>query len=284
MPTNKKSSGITSKRLTNFKREIWRYYRASGRHDLPWRKTRDPYAILVSEIMLQQTQVDRVIPFYQRFIAEFPNFDQLAQASVPQVLKAWQGLGYNRRALALKKISEIVVGRYQGKLPEKYEELLALPGIGPTTAAGVGAYAFNRGVPFIETNIRRTYIHFFFPRKEQVRDDLLLPLVEKTSDTRRAREWYWALMDYGTMLAKTVSNPNRRSAHYTRQSTFTGSTRQLRGQLVRLLLAHQKLSLAQLARLTAQPHARVEKVIHDLVQEGFIAKSQKKFMLGAQSS
>ena len=145
-----------------FRALVWRYYRAHGRHELPWRQTHDLYRILVSEIMLQQTQVDRTIPLYKKFIHKFGTAKKLAAAPLSEVLKSWQGLGYNRRAKALKKAAEIIESDFAGIFPQNYEALLALPGIGQSTAGALMAFAFNKAVPFIETNIRAVYIHFFF--------------------------------------------------------------------------------------------------------------------------
>ena len=199
-----------------FKRTIWEYYRAH-RRPMPWRRARDlrdPYRILVSEIMLQQTQVSRVVGFYENFIKKFPDVRTLAGAKTAEVLKAWQGLGYNRRALALQRLAKEVVEKYQGKLPHEKEKLVALPGIGEYTAGAVRAFAFNQPEIFIETNIRRVFIHFFFPRRQKVTDTEIVRYSERTLDRKNPREWYFALMDYGAMLGNSTQNPNHRSAHY----------------------------------------------------------------------
>src|SRR5665213_252944 len=228
--------------IQSFKKTIWQYYKKHGRSLIPWRKTRDPYKILVSELMLQQTQVSRVTPKYLAFIKKFPTFKSLAEASVPSVLEMWQGLGYNRRALYLKKTAEIVQEKYKGKLPHNLELLIELPGIGKNTAAAICAYSFNLPVVFIETNIRRIFIHFFFPNKKQVDDTEILKLVQKTLDQKNPREWYWALMDYGSFLKTQVENPNRKSKHYTKQSKFKGSDREIRGKILRILLKEKIIS------------------------------------------
>ena len=130
--------------LAVFRKQILQHYRLTGR-DLPWRRTRDPYRILVSEIMLQQTQAERVKTFYEKFIKRFPNFAALAKAKKSDVLGAWQGLGYNRRALALHKIAGIVVKKYNGQLPREREALESLPGVGPYTAGATGVCVWRAG-------------------------------------------------------------------------------------------------------------------------------------------
>lgn len=269
----------TSARKTReFKKEIWRNYRRN-RRDLPWRNTSDPYRILVSEVMLQQTQVERVMKKYPEFLGKFPDFAALAKAKVPQVLAAWQGMGYNRRALALKRTAEIVVGKYGGVLPCDVDELDSLPGIGRYTAGAVRAFAFNMPAVCLETNIRRVFIHFFFPRKKEVHDKEIARHIVSTLETKRPREWYWALMDYGAMLKGRVENPNRRSAHYRVQGKFAGSNRELRGKLVRLFLAKNGLTEEGIRKELGEPKARVEEGLADLFREGFIEKEGAEYRL-----
>ncbi|MBI3495556.1 A/G-specific adenine glycosylase, partial [Candidatus Berkelbacteria bacterium] len=209
--------------LRAFRRQILQYYRAHKR-DFPWRRTDNPYHILISEVMLQQTQAPRVVAKYNEFITTFPTIQALAKAPIEKLLRVWQGLGYNRRALALRKLAQIAAAEHGGTLPNDYEQLLALPGVGQSTAGAVLAFGYNNPMPFIETNIRRVYLHFFFPERDQVSDRQLLPLIKATLDRSQARRWYFALMDYGAMLAhETPINPNRRSRSYHRQSRFEGS-------------------------------------------------------------
>lgn len=252
----------------SFQRLIWDYYRKYGR-DLAWRNIQDPYRIVVSEIMLQQTQVERVSRMYPLFIKKFPSFRELGRAPVSQVLLAWQGLGYNRRALNLQKLAQIVSEKYKGKLPETVEELDALPGIGKGTAGSLSAFVFNKPVPFIETNIRRVFIHHFFADKKGVHDDEILRLVGKTVDAKNPREWYYALMDYGSHLGKKVENPNRRSRHYSKQSKFEGSDRQLRGELLREILKNGAIDEKKFAKAHHEPLPRVRRILKTLHMEGF---------------
>ncbi|HUZ92872.1 MAG TPA: A/G-specific adenine glycosylase [Candidatus Paceibacterota bacterium] len=261
---------INMKKIEVFKRTVWSYYGAHKR-DFPWRRTRDPYRILVSEFMLQQTQTYRVEPKYLWFLERFPSFRALAKAPLREVLRAWSGLGYNRRAVALKRTAEIVVRDYGGKLPKDIGLLDALPGIGPGTAGAIRAFAFNLPSVFIETNIRRAFIHFFFPKRGKIGDDEILDLIEETLDAKRPREWYWALMDYGAMLGRLEKeNPNRKSAHYKKQSKFEGSTRQLRGAVLRAHLANPKLSFEAIARKICESTERVKMVMELFKEEGIV--------------
>jgi A/G-specific adenine glycosylase len=262
-----------------FKKEIWKYYRTHKR-DFSWRRTTDPYRIVVSEIMLQQTQTHRVEPKFQNFIKKFPNFRTLTKASVSEVLIAWQGLGYNRRGLYLKKIAEIVMNEYKGKLPSDPALLVKFPGIGPNTAGSIAAFAFNSHIVFIETNIRRVFIHFFFADRADIHDRDILALVEQTLPTRKFREWYFALMDYGAMLAKTIPNPNRRSKHYTVQSKFTGSDRQARGLILRLLLTGPKTDIV-LRKQTGRETKALQRILGSLMKEGFVLRFRNKWQLAA---
>jgi len=260
---------LTFEQVSAFQATIYRYYSQSGR-DLPWRKTENPYHILVSEIMLQQTQVERVMQKYGQFISVFPDFQSLARAALKDVLRIWQGLGYNRRALALVHTAHDIVAEYGGILPREIELLKKLPGIGKTTAASIYVFAFDKPAVFIETNIRRVFIHHFFTGKETVSDREILPLVEETMDITNPRLWYHALMDYGAMLKKTIQNPNRKSSHYRKQPPFEGSERQVRGEVLRILLRDSPLSFSEIKKKTRNASGRLKKVLDTLAQEGFI--------------
>lgn len=265
---------LTKSRISEFKEQIWAYYRANGRV-FAWRHVEDPYQIVVSEIMLQQTQTYRVAPKYEAFIALFPTWHALASASTHDLLCAWQGLGYNRRALALQAIAKRVVADFDGNLPDDPKLLVEFPGIGKATAGSICAFAFNRPTVFIETNIRAVFIHFFFKDKTEVRDDQLMSLVAKTVDHENPREWYYALMDYGVMLKKSQPNPSRQSRHYTKQSRFEGSDRQIRGAIIRALTQRKSLTLQELIDLTAREPERVIVQVDALRKEGFIEGDSK---------
>ncbi len=262
---------MSTPRLKRFCRLVWNYYRAHKR-DFAWRCTHDPYRILISEVMLQQTQTSRVERMYPMFLKLFPTVRSLAKAKTGDVLRAWQGMGYNRRALNLLRLAQAVVKSHKSKIPRDPVSLDALPGIGVNTAGAVMTFAFNRPVPFIETNIRRTFIHFFFPKKKKVSDDAILELVAHTIDKKNPRGWFYALMDYGAMLAGKVENPNRRSRHYRKQSRFEGSDRQLRGRILVFLLKNKLASRITLIHLSPQTEVRADAVIQQLLKERFIVK------------
>lgn len=259
-----------------FKKTILSYYRRHGRHDLPWRKTTDPYKILVSEIMLQQTQVPRVIPKYRSFLKKFPNVRALARASLADVLSEWQGLGYNRRGLYLKRCAEQVVARFNGVFPADQTALKSLPGIGPATAADLLAFAWNIPVPAIETNIRSVFLHFFFADQSGVSDAELMPLIEKTLDRKNPREWYWALFDYGAFL-KTKTNPNIRSRHYTKQSPFKGSNREQRSRILKLILEKPR-TVAGLTRLLPTAE-NIDRNVKDMIKEGLLRQQNNRLFI-----
>nr|WP_301002633.1 A/G-specific adenine glycosylase [Methanoculleus sp.] len=223
--------------------------------------------------MLQQTQVERVAVKYREFLERFPDFESLARAPKSEVLLAWQGMGYNRRAIALQKTAQRVVDEYGGRLPADVETLATFPGIGKATASAIVAYAFDMPVVYIETNIRRIFIHFFFQDGVGVRDDEILPLVEQALDRGSPREWYSALMDYGTVLKKRTANPNRRSASYSRQSRFEGSDRQVRGRILALVLEEGTVTEEEVAARVGEEPGRVRRILIDLTREGFIAES-----------
>ena len=263
---------ISSRRILQFKKIVWDYY-CAHRRDFPWRphenKPVDAYKILISEIMLQQTQTERVEQKYWQFLRAFPTLQMLASARLRDVLRVWQGLGYNRRAFYLKQLAEIVVKKYAGKLPHDPVLLDALPGVGKATAGAVAAFAFQKPTVFIETNIRRVFIYFFFPRKKRVKDQEILSLVKKTLDSRDPREWYWALMDYGAMLKALPKNPNQQSAAYARQPRFEGSSRQLRGAVVKMLLGCS-MTFHEIQRVTRVGQRRMSEVLKNLMRDGLI--------------
>lgn len=263
--------------VRKFRALVWRHYRRAGRHALPWRvfprslpADRRAYRIVVSEVMLQQTQVARVILFYPKFLKQFPSFRVLAAAPRREVLKAWQGLGYNRRAVSLHRLAGEIVRNYRGKLPRDPALLEELPGLGAATAGAVASFAFNAPAPFIETNIRRAFLHHFFPRRSEVGEKEIIALVAETLPRKHSREWYYALMDYGSWLAKEEPNPNRRAARYRRQPKFEGSARELRGKIVRYVLAHAHASVRVVAQKLNEPIPRVQKTLAALKREGIL--------------
>jgi A/G-specific adenine glycosylase len=220
--------------IQSFQDVVWQYYHDSGR-SMPWRDITDPYYILVSELMLQQTQVERVIPKFEAFIAAFPTSLSLSQASLADVLILWSGLGYNRRAKFLYEAAKMIQNSYGGLIPGTPEDLVRLPGVGPNTAGAILAYGFNIPVSFIETNIRTVLFHHFFQNGDKVNDSELLVVLDQVLDHEHPREWYWALMDYGTFLKKKGVGKNAQSVHYKKQAPLKGSIREVRGQILKQL-------------------------------------------------
>jgi len=261
-----------------FRHVINEYYQQQGRY-FPWRATDNPYHIVVSEIMLQQTQTERAISKYEQFILQLPSFHALADVSARDLLTLWSGLGYNRRALFLQKIAQKVVHEHAGVLPADPQLLQTFPGIGPGTAGSICAFAYNLPTVFIETNIRTVFIHTFFKHEQRVNDKALMPLIAQTVDQKNARHWYYALMDYGVMLKKKYKNPSRLSVHHTKQSTFEGSERQIRGQIIKLLTEHSALPFEYLVALTGRERARVEKNLHALCLEGLVKQTDDLYHL-----
>ena len=307
--------------------------------DLPWRRTRDPYRIWISEVMLQQTQVVRVESRWPAWLERFPSVEALAAAAPSDVLDEWQGMGYNRRALALHRAAQMVVEEFGGEFPRETRELVRLPGVGPATAQGIRSFAFDLPGVYLETNVRTVFLHHFFPDIEAVPDKELVPLVEAAcpavpgagaagaaagvgpnmagtgagcaiapagafaddlgpyaepedaDDTPRS--WYYALLDYGAYLKKTLPNPSRRSSGYTRQSKFEGSRRQKRAHIVRMLLAARDTEPAGITLNEAVSGVNeleasagrepveadlIASILADLEREGFCARSADRWL------
>ncbi len=265
--------------IKEFQQTILSWYRINGRHDLPWRSTHDPYRILVSEIMLQQTQVDRVIEKYKEFLRTFPTAKKLGTASVDALLRIWKGLGYNRRALNLQRAAQMIVSDYAGHFPRHIEDIEKLPGVGPYTARAIATFAFKEPHVFIETNIRRIFIYFFFQNRTAVSDDELKPLIQKALWKKDPYAWYSALMDYGALAMKDMPNPNKKSTQYVRQSRFEGSQRYARAKILEFLLDGNGSSKAHIQRFFEKdPHLIPNKkslitLLKTLSREGFIVLS-----------
>ncbi len=257
-----------------FRRKVWRYYRDNGRHDLPWRKTQDPYRIIVSEVMLQQTQVPRVLEKYKEFLKSFPTIHALASAPLSDVLRTWSGLGYNRRGKYLHDAAKSILERHAGRVPKEKADLLALPGMGPYTSSAVRAFAYNLPDILIETNVRAVYIHEFFNDKKNVSDEQIIPLAHAAAVGQDPREWHWALMDYGVHIKKLHKNPSRRSKHYVRQSKFEGSLRQVRGAILRELHGRSNLKKLPFEK------ERIESALAGLARDGMIVKKGRGWRIG----
>lgn len=268
---------MSNDKIKKFQRLVWNFYKKNKR-DFPWRCTTDPYKILVSEIMLQQTQTDRVVNYYEKWLKRFPDFSALAAAKFSEIYPFWQGLGYNRRALNLQKAAQKAVTEFGGKLPADIETLEEFPGIGPYTVRAVSIFSFNIPVACIETNIRRVFLHHFFKDKNGVSDEQILKIAELALPAKKSREWHWALMDYGAYLKSQIPNPNRRHKHYTIQPKFEGSLREIRGAVLRNLM-EKKMTAAQLIKIIDKDLEKTKIVISALEKEGLIAKNSKLYSL-----
>jgi A/G-specific adenine glycosylase len=271
---------LTPEQIKKFQKTIYSFFK-TNRRDFAWRNTTDPYKIVVSEIMLQQTQVERVKTKYQEFIKTFPNFKTLATASLKDVLTLWQGMGYNRRALYLHEIATKVTKDFGGTFPKDPLIIRNFKGIGLNTVGSICAFAFNIPTVFIETNIRSVFIHYFFPRKKAITDQQLLPLIAQTLDQKNPREWYFALMDYGVYLKKHFPNPSKKSAHHVKQSKFAGSDRQIRGALIKFLTQNAFISLADLkTHFPTIEQQRLRTIIKQLLKEKLVTQKASKIFLG----
>lgn len=275
--------GTLSIKKRTFIAQVWDFYRLHGRHDLPWRKkgSLKPYPILVSELMLQQTQVERVIPKFKAFMKRWPTVTSLESASCGEVIKMWQGLGYNRRAKFLHQTAKLVASDSNGRFPKTLIELEKLPGVGSYTASAILAFSYSQPVTLIETNIRSVYLHHFFRNQKNVNDNEILPLIQSTVDELSPREWYWALMDYGSHLKKEMGISNSASSHYKKQSVFEGSNRQIRGAILRFLSESNK-SVPERHVFRALNKFKMEKVreqLEQLLSEELIQCEKNRFSL-----
>lgn len=265
------STGMTAhKEDVRFVKEVLAYYTKHKRDSLPWRKNITPYKILVSEIMLQQTQVSRVIPKFLLWMKKYPSLKKLRESNLQDVLILWQGLGYQRRAKALLAIAQKV-----NSTPKSFEELLVLPGLGKYTASAVCAFGYNKfSHPLLETNIRTALIEYFHQDKEQVHDGVLyndLARLEQVPTVKElgARAWYYALMDFGAHLKEQKISHNAKSLHYIKQTPYKGSVRELRAKTLFAITHGNKLPADE--RLTA--------VLTQLEKEGYLIKKRGKYFL-----
>lgn len=265
---------------THFQTTVLEYYQKHQRA-LPWRQPDedghfDPYKIMISEYMLQQTQVSRVVPKYEQFLLRFPTVASLAAAPLSEVLITWSGLGYNRRAKFIHEAAQKIMSSHDGAVPKDPDTLATLPGIGANTAAAIITYSFNVPTVFIETNIRTVYIHHFFTNVATVSDAEIIKLVRETLPSSCAREWYWALMDYGTFLKTTAPRIHQKSTHFKKQSPFLQSKRYVRGRVIRQLVS------GAMSKEALQHHIvdnRLDEVLADLQKEKLITIHNKVYSL-----
>lgn len=268
-----------------FRNTILGWY-AKNKRDLPWRNTSDPYKILVSEIMLQQTQIARVILKYYEFLREFPDVQTLAKAKDRKLLKVWAGLGYWRRAKFLKEIARQITKEYNGKFPENPVILDAFPGIGEYTARALACFAFGHPDVFLDTNIRRVYLHFFFQGRKDVQDWEILEVAQKALPKKNPREWHYALFDYGALVLKDKTI-NRRSRAYHKQGKFEGSFRSFRTKAMRFLLdrPRQKVQDSILRTFLEKELTKedapfsADAIISALLKDSLIKKSGKSYFI-----
>lgn len=270
---------MTGARIRDFQGKVLSYYREQGR-DLPWRRTADPYHILISEIMLQQTQVERVVPFYERWIARWPAIGALAKASRQEVLGEWLGLGYNNRAVNLHKTAQVIASRYDNDVLAALEHYKELPGVGQYTAAAVRIFALNEDIVTVDTNIRRILIHEF-RLDEKMSDRELWELAGKCLPKGKSRDWHNALMDYGALRLTSHRTGIRPKTH---QSKFEGSDRQLRARILRHLLTDRSdstYSIPALGQLAGEnvPGQRLKNIIAGMVKDELLGRRGSGYRL-----
>ncbi|MFP3089309.1 A/G-specific adenine glycosylase [Treponema sp. TIM-1] len=259
--------------ISEFKEIIYSHFEEKGR-TFPWREDPRPWGVMVSEFMLQQTQIERVIPYWERWMRLWPTPGDLAEVSLEDALREWSGLGYNRRGRFLTECARLIARKYQGEVPEKPAILLSLPGIGAYTAGAIACFGYNYPSVFIETNIRASVIHFFFQNQEAVDDREIFPILKEALDHDNPRRWYWALMDYGAALKKVTVNPGRRSAHYTKQSPFEGSSRQQRGRIIKTLVLQGPATAAELQKSTGMKPEELYKALDTLEKDSMVAEKK----------
>jgi len=264
-------------KIEEFKETVLSHYRQAGRK-FPWHFA-DPWGVMVSEFMLQQTRAERVIPYWENWMKIWPRPKALADASMEDALRAWSGLGYNRRCRYLKDSTAIIVNENNGRVPETPQALLLLPGIGSYISSAIACFAYNFPAVFIETNIRSAVIHNFFPGRNDVRDSEIIPILEVALDRDDPRTWHYALMDYGAFLKKTTANPGRRSAHYTRQSPFSGSFRQARGKVIKALVSKGQCSAEELKLESGLEDKKLYDVLEKLKKESFVAEDENIYRI-----
>ncbi len=264
---------FSAERIQEFQKKVFSFYQKNKR-DLPWRKTTDPYKILLSELMLQQTQVNRVILYYEKWITRWPDIHALASASLAEVLQAWMGLGYNTRAINLHKAARKIVTEFDNDVLEAMKQYKEIPGVGRYTLQAVQIFSTNADLVTVDTNIRRIFIkEFNLP--EKVSDKELWKLAEKCLPIGKSRDWHNALMDYGALhltSQKTGIKPK------TQQSRFEGSDRQIRARILRCLL-NDTMSLSELKKTFRIEQKRLRRILDKMVTEKIIVNKNNSYQL-----
>jgi len=264
---------LSAKRIKFFQKSIFTWWTIHKR-DLPWRHTRDPYRIMVSEVMLQQTQVSRVLAGYREFIERYATVSDLAQATPADVLRIWKGMGYNRRAMYLLRAAKAIVEIYHGKFPVSEEELIKLPGLGKYTARAILVFAYAQEVPLVDTNIRQIITHFFFngePQKESVIEEVAGQLIPPA----KSWEWHQALMDYGALAMQNAKcqmlNKKKKTI------PFRDSNRFYRGRIVDRLregdMRESKLT-SELEKKYEKSNDFLKAILQGLEADGLISRSK----------
>lgn len=261
-------------RIAKFRKIIFDWWQ-THRRDLPWRRTHDPYKIFVSEVMLQQTQVLRVIPKYVEFTETYPTASSLAKAPVADVLRIWKGMGYNRRALYLKRAAEAVVNDYGGRFPKSEKELRKLPGLGTYTAAAILVFAYGENVALVDTNIRQIITHFFFHDKKQ-KEKIIQEVADALVPAGKSWEWHQALMDYGALELKKVPGAVKK------QKPFKDSDRFYRGRIIDRLRegnVRDFILLKELQHAYDKPEDDLLRIVESLIKDGLVEREKGTLQL-----
>lgn len=270
---------LTNAQITEFQKHVLSQGELLYR-EMPWRNDTNPYFVLLSEIMLQQTQVSRVLQKFNEFTSVFPTIQSLADADFQEVLALWTGLGYNRRAKFLHQTAKQIIEN--GTFPTLQSELEKCPGIGENTAASILVYAFNQPLVFLETNIRTVLIYnFFHDSQEKIAEPILKDLAFQTLFRENPRKWYWAMMDYGTELKKTVGNFNRMSKMHTMQSKFEGSFRQKRAATLRFLLHNGPTTMNELSEKQGVDISTMQQILDSLQKDALVSKQKEYYLITA---
>jgi len=253
------------KRIEVFRRKIFDFY-GDNRRSFPWRETRDRYAVMVSEIMLQQTQAERVVSKFTAWMDRFPDVAVLASAPLRDVLALWSGLGYNSRGQRLQSSARMVTERFGGVVPAAPAQLKTLPGIGDYTCRSIPVFADNLDVAAVDTNIRRIIIHEFALPEETSKRSIQIA-AEQLLPPGRSRDWHNALMDYGSLFLTSRATGIR---SLTKQSKFRGSKRWYRGRLLKELVASEQLLLEEIGERYSDCPWGIREIIDALVRDGLV--------------